>query len=405
MNRKKKNDTWIKPRHRIITMLAKCVLKPYTKWKYGLHIEKFKNQGKRPYLILANHQTPFDQFFIAFAFKGPVYYMATEDIFSLGFLSTLLKWAVAPIAIRKQATDIIAVKNCIKVAKEGGTIAIFPEGNRTYSGQTEYMNPTIASLAKKIKLPIAFFRIEGGYGVEPRWSDSTRKGKTHCYVSKVLEPEEYMNLSNDELYSIIKENLYVNEAVADAEFVSPTRAEYLERLFYVCPYCGLSTFESHGHTVECKQCGKQMTYETNKEIKGVGFDFPHRFVLDWYNYQNDFINQLDVNEYLEKPMYQDTAMLSEVIVYKKKNLLKEEATISLYGNKVVIDENKDSELTLLFDDVSTVSVLGKNKLNIYHKKEIYQIKGNKRFNAVKYTNIYHRYLNMRGENNGKFLGL
>ena len=405
MNRKKKVDTWMKPRHKIVTMLAKCVIKPYTIWKYGLHIEKFKNQGKRPYLILANHQTPFDQFFVALTFKGPIYYLATEDIFSLGFLSTLLKWAVGPIPIRKQATDIIAVKNCIKVAKEGGTIAIFPEGNRTYSGQTEYMNPTIASLAKKIKLPIAFLRIEGGYGIEPRWSDSPRKGKMRCYVSKVLEPEEYSNLTNDELFSIIEENLYVNEAVADAEFTHPARAEYLERLFYVCPYCGLTTFESHGHTIECKQCGKQMTYETNKQFSGVGFDFPHHFVLDWYNYQNDFINQLDLNEYFDKTMYQDQAKLSEVIVYKQKNLLKDEATISLYGNKIVIDENKDSALTLLFDDISTVSVLGKNKLNIYHKKEIYQIKGNKRFNAVKYTNIYHRYLNMRGGNNGKFLGL
>ena len=27
-----------------------------------------------------NHQTSFDQFFIAMAFDGPIYYIATEDI-------------------------------------------------------------------------------------------------------------------------------------------------------------------------------------------------------------------------------------------------------------------------------------------------------------------------------------
>ena len=68
---------------------------------------------------------------------------------------------MAPIPIKKQTTDIGAVKNCYKVAKEGGTIAIAPEGNRTYSGKTLYMSPTIASLSKKIKLPIATMLIEG----------------------------------------------------------------------------------------------------------------------------------------------------------------------------------------------------------------------------------------------------
>ena len=57
---------------------------------------------------------------------------------------------MAPIPIKKQTMDITAVKNCILVAREGGTICIAPEGNRTYSGRTEYMRPSIASLAKKL---------------------------------------------------------------------------------------------------------------------------------------------------------------------------------------------------------------------------------------------------------------
>ena len=403
----KKKDTWIKPRHTIITKLAYYIIKPYTIWKYGIHIETFKEQRNRPYLILANHQTPFDQFFVALTFDGkPIYYMATEDIFSLGFLSTLLKWAVAPIPIRKQTTDLLAVKNCIKVAKEGGTIAIFPEGNRTYSGQTEYMSPTIASLAKKLRLPIAFLRIEGGYGIEPRWSDEPRKGKMKCYVSKVLEPEEYKELTNDELFAIIEKELYVNEACLDTEFHHPKRGEYLERLFYVCPHCGLTTFESQNHLVTCKQCGSQISYETTKEFKGINQEFPFRFVLDWYNYQKDYMNQLDVLQYTDKPLYEDTVALSEVIVYKQKNLLRKHAKLSLYGDKLIIDKNTNQELILPFTDISAITVLGKNKLNVYYNKMIYQIKADKRFNAVKYVHIFNRHNNVsRGDIDGKFLGL
>ena len=170
----KKSNNWIKPRHLVVRNVAYVLLYPYIKLKYRIKVDKFKEQRDTPYLILLNHQTPFDQFFCGMSFKGSIYYLATEDIFSKGWISSVIRWLIAPIPIKKQATDINAVKNCIKVAKEGGTIAIAPEGNRTYSGKTEYMNPTIAPLARKLGLPIVLYRIEGGYGVQPRWTDATR---------------------------------------------------------------------------------------------------------------------------------------------------------------------------------------------------------------------------------------
>ena len=175
--KKKKKQKWIKFRHRPVRAVLNVTLGVYSKWKYGITVEKFRQQGDRPYLILYNHQTAFDQFFVGMSFRGPVYYVASEDLFSKGWVSSLIRFLVAPIPIKKQTTDIGAVMNCIRVAREGGTIAIAPEGNRTYSGKTEYMSSAIAPLAKKLKLPIAFYRIEGGYGVHPRWSDKVRKGK------------------------------------------------------------------------------------------------------------------------------------------------------------------------------------------------------------------------------------
>ena len=152
MAKKNKPQKWIKFRHRVIRNLAWLVLSPLCRFKYGIKIEKFKEQRKgQPYLILFNHQTAFDQFFVGMAFKGPVYYVASEDIFSMGFVSKLLRYAVAPIPIKKQTTDVHAVMTCRKVAKEGGTIALAPEGNRTYSGKTEYVNPAIVGLIKLLK--------------------------------------------------------------------------------------------------------------------------------------------------------------------------------------------------------------------------------------------------------------
>ena len=200
----KKNDSWMKFRHRLFIWILRPIFTLVVILRYHIKVEKFHNQGNRPYLIIMNHQTAFDQFFVSIMFNRPVYYVASEDIFSLGFLSDALRFLVAPIPIKKQTLDLQAVKNCIKVAREGGTIALAPEGNRTYHGRTLYMKPGIASMVKKLGLPLAIFRIDGGYGIHPRWSDVVRGGKMRCYISRVIEPEEYASMTGDELFQIIK---------------------------------------------------------------------------------------------------------------------------------------------------------------------------------------------------------
>jgi 1-acyl-sn-glycerol-3-phosphate acyltransferase len=395
------NNTWIKPRHQVITTLLRPFLRVYCQLKYGVTFEPFRAEGKRPYLIVMNHQTGFDQFFVGVTFRQPVYYLATEDIFSLGWVSNLLRWLVAPIPIQKQTTDIQAVKNCIRVAREGGSICLAPEGNRTFHGQTVYMNPSIASLAKKLQLPIAFFRIEGGYGVQPRWSDVVRKGKMRCRISRVLEPEDYEDLSKDDLYRVIEGELAQDENCLSGSFHHKKNAEFLERAMYVCPWCGLSTFESHDDIIHCTKCGRKIRHLSTKELQGIDCDFPHRFVADWYHWQNDYINNTDLTALTREPVYRETARLSRVHAAKFKELLKKEATVCLYGDRITVDDRE-----FPFSQVGAVVVLGKNKLNIYNGKEILQLKGTQRFNALKYVNFFHRYKNATtGDQNGKFLGV
>ena len=402
----KKKQSWMKLRHRIVWAVLRPILTVVTLIKFPIRVERFPDQKKRPYLILFNHQTPFDQFFVAMAFPKTFYFIASEDILSNGWISKIIRWAVAPIAIKKQTGDFSAVLTVLRVAREGATIAMAPEGNRTYSGRTEYINPAVAPLAKKMKLPSALFRIEGGYGMEPRWSNVTRRGTMKAYVSRVVEPEEYEQMTNDELYRLIKEELSVDEGVADGTFRSNKRAEYLERAIYVCPFCGLAEFESHGNEAECKVCHRKILYGEDKTITGIGYEFPFRFMTQWYDYQTSFMNQLDTGLYEQEPAFRDQARMSRVILNQHKELLRKDAQINLYGDRVVIDEGSEQELSLAFRDMMAVSVLGRNKLNLYHGSDVYQLKGSKRFNALKYVHFYYRHKNIsRGDVNGKFLGL
>ena len=282
----------------------------------------------------------------------------------------------------------------MRVAGEGGTIAIAPEGNRTYSGKLCNIKPSIVQLAKKLKMPIAFFRIEGGYGAEPRWSNVIRKGGgVHAYVSEVLEPEQFGSMSDDELYEKICSALDVNEATEEPIYYHKKNAEYLERLLYVCPECGLSTFESHRDTVRCTKCGLTARYTEHKTFEGV----PYRFVADWYDAQERFIRSLDLSDYAEKPAYTDEADLFNVELYKNKRKIKKNAKIELYGDRIVA-----GDLLLHFADLRAVSVLGRNKLGITADDGTYQLKGGKRFNAIKYMHFYYH---AGGDGHGEFLGI
>lgn len=398
---KKKKAKWIKLRHTIIRNLAAVIVGTYVRLSYGVKVERFKKQGKRPYLIIMNHQTGFDQFFVGMAFKGPVYYIASEDLFSNGFVSRLLSWAVAPVPIKKQARDFAAVHTCAKIVKEGGTIALAPEGNRTYSGRTLYFKPSIVGFMRMLKLPLAIFRIEGGYGVQPRWSDVVRKGKMRAYVSKVIEYEQYSKMTDEEILETLTKELWVDEAVADGEYKHKKLAEYLERVMYVCPKCGLSEFESHDDTITCKKCGLTVRHLPDKRLEGVGESFPFSFVADWYEYQCNFINKLDINTLGDGPIYSDTVRFSKVILYKKKQLVSKAAHLSIYKDKITVDD-----MQFTFDGIDAITVLGKNKLNIYAGADLWQVKGEKRFNAIKYMNLVFRKKNIdRGEENAEFLGL
>lgn len=117
-------------------------------------------------------------------------------------------------------------------------------------------------------------------------------------------------MSNEEVYELIEKGLYVDEGNAEHVFKSAKRAEYLERAMYVCPYCGLSEFESKGNAITCRKCNRRILYGEDTSLKGDGFEFPYTFVSQWYEYQQDFVNALDVLEYQEEQFLMMYGMLT-----------------------------------------------------------------------------------------------
>ena len=403
----KKKKKWVRPRHKVVKWLLRGIFALVCRIQYHVKLVPFRKQKGKQFLILMNHQTPFDQFFVSVTFKTPVYFVATEDVFSLGWLSRALRYLVAPIPIKKQTADISAVMNCLRVAKEGGTIALAPEGNRTYTGRTEYMNPAIATLARKLALPVALYRIEGGYGVQPRWANTRRRGRMRAYVSEVITPEEMKEMTDEALLARIRTGLFVDDRREEGAFRHARRAEYLERALYVCPTCGLTRFHSDKNTLTCTSCGMRLTYTEHLTFEGEdGKRPPFADVASFYDYQSEFMGNFDPTAEPDRLFYEDAVALSSVVVCQKKRLIEKRAVARLYGDRITVSAGDVLILSLPFSEISAAAVLGRQKINLYHEKDVWQLVGDVRFCGLKYVNFYYRYRNVvKGEKDGSFLGL
>lgn len=403
--KKKKRQKWIRLRHRIFQHILCPIMAVFTRLKYGLHYRKFKPTEKQ-YLVLANHQTAFDQFFMGLVLYPKImpYYVASEDIFTNGFVSGLIKFLVNPVPIKKQASDVSCVMNCIRIVREGGSIGISPEGNRTFDGKTVTMKNSIASLARALKIPLALLRIEGGYGVEPRWGNKTRRGRIDAYVSRVVSVEEIRAMSDEELFSLIEKELYVNDCASGKRFRSKKRAECMERAFYVCPECGISSFRSRGADTVCQKCHKTITLGEDLTLTSDGAPLPFADTATWYDYQNEYLLSHDTSVLTDVPLHEDVVDLLEIIPYKCKRLLAKKAKISLFGDRYEI-KTEEGVKVFSFEDIKSVTCLGKKKVNFSVQETMYQIKGDLRFPLLEYMNIYFNFQSIKGGHHDRFLGI
>ena len=384
---------WVRKRHKIVFAILRPFFKVFLFFRFGYRTKNYPLE-KKPYLILCNHQNTLDPFNLALSFKRPIYYMASEDLFNKKIGSYFIKKLVAPIPKKKSLSDMQSIRDCVRISKEGGTIGIFPEGNRTYSGFQCYIDPATVKLIRLLKLPVILYNIKGGYGVEPRWASNIRRGKSFGYVKEIIETDEIKSLSDEELYERIKDGLRVVETPNELTYRSKKQAEKLERVLYLCPNCGkVGTIYSGGKKVKCHNCDLDVKYTDNLTLVG-NVDF--NILNEWYTFQEEYIENYEFK--VDDTIFADSDIkLYDVTRGQKKELI-------VYGQMEIQKEglffyNNRGNYTFKLSVVSAMTVLGKNKLNFYIENRTYQIKGDKAFNALKYMQVYYK---LKGERNELF---
>lgn len=378
----KKNKKWCRFRHKFVFGFLRIILYPVLRIFYHYIPKKYKLEKKQGYFILSNHQSLMDPFCLSLSFKRSIYFVATDNLFTHKHLSKIIRFLVNPIPKRKAAIDATCLKTCLKVAKEGGTVGLFVEGNRCYNDFQFYIDPSISKLIKKMGLPLVLYNLKGGYGVDPRWGHKLRKGKFTGEVKRVLSIEEIEQLTNEELYELVCRELRVIDSELDRQFKSKLKAEYLERQLFLCPKCNkIQTLYSKGNKVYCLNCDLEAEYLENLHIKMNDETIKFEKIIDWYKYQLEFINNYNISN-------NDIFIDEEVEIYRSEYNRPRKL---LSKGKLVLNsvELICGDFSIKVKEITSSSVIGGFKFIVSTGESNYIVKGTERFNPIKYVLMFN----------------
>lgn len=102
---------------------------PYMKLVYALKIEGAENIPETgPVIIAPNHKSFWDAFFVAAATKRPIRFMGKNELFEGRGGKLLIRLGAFP--VRRGASDAEAIETARQILRDGGLLALFPEGTR-----------------------------------------------------------------------------------------------------------------------------------------------------------------------------------------------------------------------------------------------------------------------------------
>ena len=184
-----------------IKVIVKGAIFAWCKIYYRVEIIGTENIPKDGALIFCgNHRTYLDPPLIVVTGKRDMRFLAKQELYKNKFLA-FLGWAFDAIAVKRDEKDVTAVKESLKTLKNGGCIALFPEGTRNGLEKGE-----------KVKDGAAFFAVRSGAKVIPCGIKGGEKGNRKVTITygKPLDFSEYKGNKDKEALDKVTEEIMSN---------------------------------------------------------------------------------------------------------------------------------------------------------------------------------------------------
>ncbi len=229
-------------------------------------------EPNEPFVLLANHAHRMDPVVIGSFLKRPVRYMA--NLGGVALPTRTLAPLVGAYGKRKGMSDLKALRATLEFFRAGDSIGIFPEGDRSWDGETGALKPGIEKLVKKLGGPVRMVRQVGNYLSGPRWATEERRG-TYLLHVRTLSKEFVRDVNAVTLRQTIEDFLSVNDLkemeLEGVEYSCPSPASGISRLLWRCPVCGAQDkIQGAWERLWCQACGERWAVDAHQRVARLG---------------------------------------------------------------------------------------------------------------------------------------
>lgn len=176
-----------------------------------------------PALVLANHECFLDPILISLAAGRPLAFLARSSLFTGGTFDYLIRTYGAVPIDRDNARDGIRVTlDCLN---QGRAVLVFPEGERTFTGDMTPFKAGVALLIEKAKVPVVPVGLAGAFALWPRtdfWPGCAplvlpSNGKAVAvHVGETIPPERWTGMKRDAMIAELEREIGTAKERAEA---------------------------------------------------------------------------------------------------------------------------------------------------------------------------------------------
>lgn len=335
-----------------------------------------------PTLVVSNHVTDVDFFFLALGLNGShMYFVASDHMFRWGFLSKAINYLVAPIARRKATTAMDTAMTMMRRLRAGHSVCLFGEGESSWNGRSIPIYPATAMLARVSGAPLKTFRIEGGHLMMPRWGKGLRRGRVHGHVVNTYSPEQLKAMTNDQINEIINRDLYEDawerQKQQPVRYRSRKRAEAIETLLFLCPKCKrIGTARGKGCHVLC-DCGMKLEMTEYGTFESAPFEN----IAQWDDWQTECL--------LKGDYASESGLMDESIVLKvlsDPSVQPVQGTLRLDQDALCFGDQRFG-----FAEISNMALIQKRVMVLNIGDKYYEIRGSRPLCLRKYLLLWNEY--------------
>lgn len=373
-------------RHKRAYKFFMNLLKGWIIHRFNYEYESLKDV-EEPFLLLPNHNLELDPMVVGLAVGKQIYFVGSEHLTRKGFGTWFLNRYFKLIIHRKGRKGMASSIEMLRTMREGNSVCLFPEGNRSFNGLTMEIPPATAKLARKSGAKLVTYRIEGGYLADPRWSLKPRRGKITGKIAHIYEPEELKAMTDAEVYEAICKDLWEDAYATQEKVMTPFKGKELalgiESTVFMCPKCRkFASLHSKGNEITC-DCGFRAVYDVYGYITD---DEGKKYtVTELDAMQKAYLKECIPTHDAEKPFFTDPALIQEI--GENHVILKEmQDTLAAY-----LDRLEYGGHVVPYEEITGMAIYSRNVLLIYTKSEDihYEFRFDKMCSALKYLYLFN----------------